>query len=101
MDVLYAAGVDVVLSGHEHNYERFAPQTPDGALDPERGIVEFVVGTGGHGLYPLGTPDPNSLVRDSATFGVLRMTLHAASYEFAFEPVLDGTFRDFGSGRCH
>ena len=101
MDLLYDAGADVVLSGHEHNYERFAPQTPDGALDPERGIVEFVVGTGGHSLYPLGTPDPNSLVRSSASFGVLRMTLRPGGYDFTFEPVLGGTFRDSGSGSCH
>ena len=101
MDLLYDAGVEVVLSGHEHNYERFAPQTPEGALDPQRGIVEFVVGTGGHSLYPLGTPDPHSLVRNSSSFGVLRMTLRSGGYDFAFEPVLGGTFRDAGSGRCH
>jgi calcineurin-like phosphoesterase family protein len=101
MTLLYNAGADVVLSGHEHNYERYAPQTPGGNVDTARGIVEFVAGTGGHGLYPLGPPDTNSRVRNDSTFGVLRMTLHPSSYDFSFRPVLGGTFTDSGSAACH
>jgi acid phosphatase type 7 len=101
IELLYDTGADVVLSGHEHNYERYAPQDPAGELDTERGIVQFVVGTGGHSLYPLGEPDANSVARSSTTAGVLQMTLYPEGYDFSFEPVLDGTFTDAGSGRCH
>ncbi len=101
VDLLYDDGADVILSGHEHNYERYAPQDPEGSLDADRGIVQFVVGTGGHSLYELGPPDENSLVQDDSTYGVLRMILRPGSYDFSFEPVLDGTFTDSGSGRCH
>jgi len=68
---LYAAGADVVLNGHDHTYERFAPQTPTGSADAARGIREFVVGTGGRSHYAFGTPIANSEVRNSDTFGVL------------------------------
>ena len=62
-------------AGHEHNYERFAPQNPSGAADLTRGIREFVVGMGGHSLYGFGTPDANSVARNSSSYGVLQMTL--------------------------
>ena len=76
-DDLYAAGADVVLNGHDHDYERFAPQTPTGAADPARGIREFVVGTGGESHYSVQrTLQPNSEVRNADTFGVLQLTLH-------------------------
>lgn len=101
MTLLYNAGAEVVLSGHEHNYERYAPQTPGGTLDRVRGIVQFVAGTGGYSQYGFGPPDTNSLVRNSNTYGVLRMTLHPTSYDFAFRPVLGGTFTDAGSASCH
>ncbi len=101
VELLYAAGADVILSGHEHNYERYAPQAPGAVLDRTRGLTEFVVGTGGHGLAPLGTPDVNSIVGSDTTFGVLEMTLHPTSYDFTFKPVLGGTFTDSGSGSCH
>jgi hypothetical protein len=99
--LLYAAGADVIMSGHEHNYERFAPQAPDGTLDTARGLVEFVVGTGGMSLYGFGAPDTNSIVRNSSTYGVLRMTLHPGSYDYQFRPALGGSFTDAGSGTCH
>ncbi len=99
--LLYAAGTEVVLSGHEHNYERYAPQTPGGSVDTARGIVQFVVGTGGHSLYPLGPADANSRVRSSKSFGVLRMTLRPGGYDFSFRPVLSGSFTDSGSASCH
>jgi hypothetical protein len=97
---LYEAGADVVLNGHEHNYERFGPQDPDGLADPGRGIREFVVGTGGGGLYAFGSPEPNSEVRDSDTHGVLKLTLHPTSYDWAFVPIAGGTFTDSGSAAC-
>ena len=90
-----------MLSGHEHNYERFAPQDPSGAPDPQRGIREFVVGTGGESHYPFGSPLPTSEVRNAETFGVLKLTLHPTSYDWVFVPVAGETFTDSGSGACH
>jgi hypothetical protein len=100
-DALYAAGAEVVLSGHEHTYERFAPQTPGGAADPAQGIREFVVGTGGASHYPFGTIQPNSQVRNSDTYGVLKLILHPGSYEWQFVPEAGKTFTDSGSDQCH
>ena len=101
VELLYAAGGDVILSGHEHNYERFAPQTPAGDVDDARGIVEFVVGTGGHSLYGFGPPDDNSVARNSSDYGVLQMTLRPSGYDWSFRPVLGGDYRDSGSATCH
>src|SRR6266513_2761511 len=99
---LYDAGADIVLSGHEHNYERFAPQTPGGALDQIRGIREFVVGTGGGaGAYAFGTPIANSEVRITGVNGVLRLTLGDVTYTWQFIPVAGKTATDAGSGTCH
>ena len=99
---LYAAGADVVLTGHRHMYERFAPQDPDGNLDRQNGIVEFVVGTGGndHGVIqaPLGA---NEVVRNNTTFGYLKMTLDTGGYTYRFVPVAGGSFSDSGTGTCH
>jgi hypothetical protein len=100
-DALYAAGADVVVSGHDHDYERFAPQTPSGVADPELGIREFVVGTGGAGLRSFGSIRPNSEVRNSNTHGVLKLTLHPSSYDWHFVSVAGQTFTDSGSGNCH
>jgi acid phosphatase type 7 len=100
-DVLYAAGADVVLSGNEHNYERFAPQDPDGRADPKRGIREFVVGTGGYSHYPIVNPIPNGKVHNDDTYGVLKLTLHPKGYEWRFVPVEGRTFSDSGSAQCH
>ena len=77
---LYEADADVVLSSDDHDYERFAPQTPDAKPDPRRGIRQFVVGTGGNNLHRFGKAEPNSEVRKSE-FGVLLLTLHARGYE--------------------
>lgn len=98
---LYDAGADVVLSGHEHVYERFAPQTPAGAADPARGIRQFTVGTGGGTLYTFGTALPNSEVRYNGSYGVLKLTLHAASYDWEFVPEAGASFTDRGTGACH
>ena len=100
-EALYEAGADVVLSGHEHNYERFAPQDPGGKADPQRGIREFVVGTGGKSPYPILEPIANSEVYDDETYGVLELTLNPKSLEWRFIPVEGETFTDSGSARCH
>ena len=96
---LLAAGADVVLNGHEHNYERFARQDANGSAHPQ-GIRQFVVGTGGAVLYPFDTPIANSEVRNSTTFGVLKLVLHASSYEWTFVPVAGASFTDSGSSAC-
>ncbi len=98
---LYAAGAEVVLNGHGHHYERFAPQTPDGEADPSQGIREFVVGTGGNSLHAFLPPKPNSQVRDVDTYGVIKLTLHPDSYEWRFVPVAGKTFTDSGTDQCH
>jgi hypothetical protein len=98
---LYAGGVDVVLSAHDHDYERFAPQDPAENSDPTRGIREFIVGTGGRSHSGFHTIQPNSQVRDSSAYGLLTMTLHPTGYDFRFVPEAGKTFTDSGSGSCH
>jgi acid phosphatase type 7 len=100
-NALYQANADLVLSGHDHDYERFAPQRPDGTLDTARGIREFVVGTGGTYLRPFGTIKPNSQSRNATAHGVLKLTLHSGSYEWKFVPVVGKTFTDSGITACH
>src|SRR5712692_32748 len=97
---LYNAKADLVLSGHAHNYERFAPQNPSGVSDPN-GIRQFVVGTGGSSQQGFGTIAANSEVRNGTTFGVLKLTLHPTSYDWVFVPVAGQTFTDSGSASCH
>jgi hypothetical protein len=99
--VLYNNNADVVVNGHDHDYERFAPQIPNGTLDTTRGIREFVVGTGGTYLRPFSDIKPNSQVRNANTHGVLKLTLHATRYEWKFVPVAGRTFTDSGSKSCH
>jgi hypothetical protein len=98
---LHAAGADVVLNGHDHIYERFAPQTPGGERDNETGIREFVVGTGGANHTPLARNFPNSEARNDRTYGVLLLTLREGGYGWRFAPVAGGSFRDEGSDSCH
>jgi acid phosphatase type 7 len=98
---LYEAHADLMLVGHEHSYERFAPQDPDGKLDFTHGIREIVAGTGGRSHDPLGFAIPNSEVRNADTFGVLKVTLSPHAYAWEFIPVPGGTFRDSGAGVCH
>ena len=101
-DALYAADAEIVIGGHDHDYERFAPQDPTGKLDPQRGIREFVVGTGGKNSHrSFASPKPNSEVRQADTFGVLKLTLHPTSYDWEFVPEAGKTFTDSGSGTCH
>ena len=97
---LYEYMADVVLNGHEHTYERFAPQSPTGQAEPARGIREFVVGTCGASLYSFSTIQPNSEVRNNTTWGVLKLTLHPTSYDWEFVPIAGQTFTDVGSANC-
>jgi hypothetical protein len=99
--LLYNAGAELVLNGHDHDYERFAPQDPNGNADPSRGIREFIVGTGGKGLRPINSPIANSVAQNDNTFGVLKLTLHPTGYDWQFVPVAGQTFTDSGSGVCH
>jgi len=98
---LYSAHADLVLAGHEHSYERFAAQDPEGNADARHGIREIVVGTGGRSHDPLGLPIANSEVRDSETYGVLKLTLSQSKYQWEFIPEKGKTFRDTGAGICH
>ena len=97
---LYNANADLVLVGHDHGYERFAPQAPSGALDRARGIREFVVGSGGKSLRTFPTVRPWSQARDVSSMGVLELTLRAKGYGWRFRPAV-GSFTDSGKGSCH
>jgi hypothetical protein len=97
---LQRAGAEVVLSGHDHDYERFAPQTADGRRDAAHGIVQFVAGTGGKSHYPIVAAQPNSRARAS-TFGVLALTLGADRYAWRFVGERGERFHDAGTARCH
>jgi hypothetical protein len=98
--LLYNAGAEVVINGHEHNYERFAPVNAVGQADP-LGLREFVVGTGGRDLYNFGTLLPNSEVQNETSFGVLKLTLRPTGYDWQFVPAAGSTFTDSGSADCH
>lgn len=98
---LYDHGADVVLAGHEHHYERFAPQDGNGQLDLKAGMRQFVVGTGGRSHYGFGVVQPNSEVRNGDTYGVLELTLQPTGYDWRFVPEAGKTFADVGSGVCH
>jgi hypothetical protein len=101
-DELYGAGAEVLLTGHDHHYERFAPLDDQGREDMDRGLREFVVGTGGFSHYPFPAPPaPGSEVRDSTAFGVLVLRLYEDRYEWEFVPIEGKTFTDSGAGACH
>jgi acid phosphatase type 7 len=97
---LYDYDAEVVLSGHDHDYERFLPQDAQGNLDMNQGIVQFVVGTGGKNLTGVHHMQPNSAVFSYSSFGVLKMTLQSNSYQWEFVPSV-GTFTESGSAACH
>jgi hypothetical protein len=98
---LYDNNAELILAGHDHAYERFAPLDPLGVVDPVRGIRSLVVGTGGKSLQPVVSPRPGSELRNGTAFGVVALTLHAASYDWRFDPERTGAFTDAGSGACH
>jgi acid phosphatase type 7 len=97
---LYAAGVEVVVNGHDHDYERFAPQTATGRADAKAGIREFVAGTGGAQLLEIRTPVANSQFRYNKSHGVLSFTLSEAAYDWKFIAV-SGAVVDAGHSSCH
>lgn len=92
---------EAIVNGHRHNYERFAPQTATGVYDPINGIREFVAGMGGDSHGGFKPAIANSEVRNSDTYGVLKFTLHDASFDWQFVPVAGKTFTDSGSQACH
>jgi acid phosphatase type 7 len=98
---LYQAGATLILNGHNHNYERFLPQNPDGEED-EHGIIEIVVGTGGAGTTQTGYPlAPNEVVRNADTLGYLKLALYKDSVSWRFMPQKGKTFTDSGSANCN
>lgn len=100
--ILFNAGADLIVNGGAHNYERFASQDPNGNLNATNGIVEIVVGTGGESHYAFdANTAANSVIRNSSTFGVLQLSLHATSYSWQFVPVAGQTFTDSGTQACH
>jgi 3',5'-cyclic AMP phosphodiesterase CpdA len=98
---LYDAGADVVLVGHDHLYERFVPQNPQGQADPTRGIRQFTVGTGGKSHYRLLRVSAQRETANENTFGVLKLTLRRAAYDWEFVPVAGQSHTDFGAASCH
>jgi hypothetical protein len=98
---LFDANADVVINGHDHNYERFAPQNPEGGSDAARGIREFVVGTGGKNHRPIVLAKPNSESRNTDAYGVLKLTLRAGAYDWQFIAEPGKQFVDSGSAKCH
>ena len=99
-DALYLAGADVVLNGHDHDYERFAPQNPSGQADPAQGIREFVVGTGGAELRNFSRIKPNSEAQVEQKNGVIKMTLRPDGYDWQFLTASAG-MAESGTGQCH
>ena len=100
LQTLYQFGVTVILNGHAHNYERFAPQNPEGTRDAIRGFRQFIVGTGGVPLRPLKHRHHNSEVFWADSFGVLKLNLYPQHYTWEFIPVDEGHPRDRGKGKC-
>ena len=99
---LYDFNADLILTGHDHDYERFAPQTATGVADSTRGIRQFVVGTGGRSHYPFpGAIAANSEARNADTYGLLKLSLSASGYSWQFLPQAGSTFADTGSTACH
>jgi hypothetical protein len=101
LKLLYDHDADLVLTGHDHLYERFAPMRPDLTKDSKRGIRQFVVGSGGAPLYAVKNRAPNSEVVETGTHGVLKLTLEWNRYRWEFLPVAGKTFTDSGTATCH
>jgi hypothetical protein len=97
---LYNAHADLILVGHAHEYERFAPKTPTGSVDASTGITEIVAGMGGESHSSFGTVQSGSQLRDNTHYGILELTLHQASYNWSFVPVGGGSPLDSGATTC-
>jgi hypothetical protein len=100
-EALYADGADVVVTAHDHEYERMAPQTPDGQADAERGMTAFVVGTGGESLRDFEGVTVNSVFRSNEAFGVLKLTLRPTDYAWEMITAPNRIVVDSGTGTCH
>jgi hypothetical protein len=100
-EVLYEYGAEIVVNGHNHIFEVFSPQSPDLKPDPERGITQFIVGTGGASHYPYTDIKPNSILRDNTTFGIIKFQLHENHYEWEFITAEEDGFTASGEGFCH
>jgi chitodextrinase len=98
---LVDAGAEIVLSGHSHDYERFAPQDVNGNVDSANGVRQFIVGTGGAFFTGFGTIDPNSEAHQNTTYGILKLTLRAGAYDWRFIPEAGKTYSDSGTTACH
>ena len=100
--LLYDHGAEIVLSGHDHNYERFVPTDADGNMAPTSGITQWVVGTGGAGIRPFSEPPlPATATRDATAHGVLRLDLYAGGYDWQFLTTSNNPYKDSGSATCH
>lgn len=99
-ETLYEAGATLVLAGHDHDYERFAPLDGQGRPDETRGIRSFVVGTGGGRLYNISFRSAASEVWNGSTWGVLKLDLYPGRYTWTFLPAAGGDFHDSGEGNC-
>ena len=100
--ILHENGVELLLTGHEHSYERFEPMDADGNPDQKTSVRLIIVGTGGGNLRPFDNPElPTTAIRDSSTWGVMKLTLAEGEYGWEFLPVEGGTFTDSGTGTCH
>lgn len=100
-ELLQRGGVDVLVSAHDHIYERFAPMRPNGERDDRNGVRQFVAGTGGNGLYAIRSVQRHSERRQNRVYGVLKLTLRSTDYSWEFVPASPTQFRDQGSARCH
>lgn len=99
--ILYRGGADIVLNGHDHIYERFTPQDPDGLKDAKKGIREFIAGTGGRSLYTIKNRKLNSEIIETQTYGILKLILKKDMYEWKFIPETGKSFQDSGRSACH
>jgi acid phosphatase type 7 len=99
-DTLVEAGVEIAMAGHDHSYERLAPMNGSGDADPDRGMMSFVVGTGGRARYEFGDVLATSEARDNTAWGVLELTLSPGSWSARFIPAVAGGFTDRTTGTC-
>jgi len=100
-ELLFEDGAEIVLNGHDHSYQRYAPMTPTGTRNDEKGIREFVVGTGGKNHTAVDSSGTNREAAEDGTYGVLQLTLREGSYDWRFVPDVRGGYTDSGSGTCH
>ena len=101
VQLMYDKGVELLLVGHSHFYERFRRNDANQNADPNYGLRQIIVGTGGRNVYGFGTVEPGSEVRNGTTFGVIKLTLRLGGYSWKFVPIAGQTFTDAGTETCH